>query len=261
MTGVQTCALPIWRQQLSELANRGAGSYKVGNTSEIGDFMASAPLGVMRAAKGVSEVPQGKVWKGTKDVVGGGMEAMTMPSMMFAPEGAGAAGKMLPSTEKAGKLLEAVEQAAGHVPIDVNGPGAAAMKVQEMAQSGATMPKIVRDFLNRVTKPGTQPLTFAEARRFYENATRISFDEANRLNPKAKYLLTKFTKALDESLQDAADSVGQLKNYGKAMKEYKTAAKFRGFKERAGPMAAKGAMDAAKIGVLYKLLNLKGNVL
>ena len=89
-----------WRQQLSEFANKGAGSYKVGNTSEIGDFMASAPLGVMRAAKGASEVPQGKVWEGVKDVVGGGMEAMTMPSMFIAPERS-AASKVAPVEVKA----------------------------------------------------------------------------------------------------------------------------------------------------------------
>src|ERR1035441_9850540 len=49
--------LSDWRQQLSEFANKGAGSFKVGNTSEIGDFMASGPMGVLKAAKGASEVP------------------------------------------------------------------------------------------------------------------------------------------------------------------------------------------------------------
>lgn len=249
--------LSDWRQQLSEFANRGAGSYKVGNTSDIGDFMASGPMGALRAGKGVVEASKGKVWEGAKDVVGGGMEAGTIPSMMFAPEGAGAAGKLLPSTEKAGKMLDAVEKAAGHVPINLSGPGQAALKIQEMAQSGATMPKVVRDFLNRVTRPGAQPLTYAEARKFYENATRVSFDEMNRLTPKAKYLLGKFTKELDTANHDAARAVGQGDLYAKAMRAYHSAAKFRSFKQTVNkkvlPAAAMGAAGAAGAGAAYKL--------
>jgi hypothetical protein len=74
------------RERLRQFANRGSGSYKVGETSDVADLMASAPSGVMRALKGTSEVPQGKVWQGTKDIVGGAMEAGTIPSMVLAPE-------------------------------------------------------------------------------------------------------------------------------------------------------------------------------
>jgi hypothetical protein len=246
-----------WRQQLSEFANKGAGSYKVGNTSDIGDFMASGPMGLLRAGKGVSEIPQGKIWQGVKDVAGGGMEAATIPSMMFAPEGAGFAKNLLPSTEKAGKMIEAVEQVAGNVPVNVGRIGDAAFKVKESADAGGRTPKIINDFVNRVTKPGSGRLTFKEARRFYENATRLSFDEFNRLNPKSKYLLTQFTKALDQSIQDAAESVGQLQNYGKAMKMYKNAAGLRdvgkNVKTKVLPMAAKSAAGAAGAGLGYQL--------
>lgn len=248
-----------WRQQLSEFANRGSGSFKVGNTSEIGDFMASGPLGVMRTAKGVSEVPQGKLWKGTKDIVGGGMEAMTIPGLMVAPEAAGAAGNMLPSTEKAGSLLQAVEKVAGHVELPhLNRPLAEAVRIRDMAKSGATMPKVVRNFLERASKP--EPLTYSEARKFYENATRVSFDEANRLTPKAKYMLGKFTKALDTSIHEAAASVGQGDAYAKAMKAYHSAARFRDFttrvKTKAIPAAAKGAAYTAGAGAGYKLMEM-----
>ena len=39
------------RERLSQFASRGSGTYKVGDRG-VGDFMASAPLGGLRAAKG-----------------------------------------------------------------------------------------------------------------------------------------------------------------------------------------------------------------
>src|SRR2546430_1995262 len=42
-----------------------------GNSQEVGDFMASLPLGALRATKGAAEITQpDKAWEGTKDVVG-----------------------------------------------------------------------------------------------------------------------------------------------------------------------------------------------
>lgn len=245
-----------WRQRLSEFANRGSGSYKVGNTSEIGDFMASAPLGLLRMGKGASEVPQGKIWEGTKDIVGGGMEAATMPSMFMAPE-VGEVGKLLPSTEKAAGILENVAKAANHIELPhLNRPLSVAMKIQEIAKSGATMPKVVRNFLERASKP--EPLTYKDARQFYENATRVSFDEASRLTPKAKYMLGQFTKALDTSIHEAAKAVGMGDEYAKGMRAYHAAAKFKDFtsrvKTKALPAAAKGLAYGAGAGAGYKLL-------
>lgn len=249
-----------WRQRLSEFANKGAGSYKVGNTSDIGDLMASGPMGALRVGKGASEVPQGKIWKGTKDIVGGAAEAGTIPGMLFTPEGVGAAKGLLPSTEKAGQLLESVAQKAGHIPIDVMSPMKAADEIQKMKAAGGQLPSVVRAFYNRVTKD-PQPITYAEARRFYENATRLSFDEFNRLNPKAKYLAGKFTKALDEAIHGAAETVGEGNNYDKAMRMYQKASRFKELKEKAGKKAMQGigaaagaAATGAGAGAMYKFL-------
>src|ERR1700678_3437215 len=90
--------LSNWQQQLSEFAGRGT-------SKDMGDLMTSPALGAMKVGQGLSEVPQGKVWKGVKDVAGGGIQAAELPSLFFAPEEAGAAKGLLPSTEKAGKLL------------------------------------------------------------------------------------------------------------------------------------------------------------
>lgn len=245
-----------WRERLREFANRGSGSYNVGTTSELGDLMVSPASGAVRVARGASEVPQGKVWKGTKDVVGGVLEAGQIPGMMMAPE-VGTAAKLLPSTEKAAGILEDVAKAANHIEVPhINRPLTEAIRIRDMANSGATMPKVVRNFLQRLSKP--EPLTYKEARQFYENATRVSFDESNRLTPKAKYLLGKFTKALDTSIHEAAKTVGKGDEYAKGMRAYHSAAKLKDFTSRVKtevlPRAAKGAAYTVGAGAGYKLL-------
>lgn len=254
-----------WRQRLSEFANKGAGSFKVGNTSDIGDLMASGPMGALRVGKGASEVPQGKVWKGTKDIVGGAAEAGTIPGMLFTPEGVGAAKGLLPSTEKAGQLLEALEKTIGHVPIDVSKPMQMVQDIKLRKAAGGQLPSVVRAFYDRVTK-NPQPINYTEARRFYENATRLSFDEMNRLNPKAKYLASKFTKALDEAIYDAAETVGKGKNYDKAMQMYAKASRYKEIAGKVGKRAAQGlglaaggAATTLGAGAVYKYLKGKGN--
>jgi hypothetical protein len=131
------------------------------------------------------------------------------------------------------------------------------MKIQEVAQSGATMPKVVRDFLNRVTRPNAQPLTYAEARKFYENATRLSFDEMNRLTPKAKYMVGQFTRSLDRAIQDAAQQVGMGQQYAKAMSAYNRAAEFQRFTHKTLPKVAAAGATAGGAGWLAHYL--RGN--
>jgi hypothetical protein len=233
-----------WRQRLSEFAARGQGK-------GVGDFMASAPLGALRVAKGTSEIPQGKIWEGTKNVLGGAAEAATMPSMFFAPEATSAASKLLPSTEKAGKLLESVEQAAGHVPLDLKGPGKAAMEIVENAKSGGTRPKVIADFMRRISDQTRPPLTYAEARKFYENAiSKFAPDiHGNPLKGKPRYMLAKFAKSLDQAIQGAAEKVGKGQEYAEAMRKYHSASKFesaaKAAKSKAGRMAGAAAVGAA----------------
>lgn len=243
------------RNKLRESAASGVGE-------RTGDFMASAPLGLLKAAKGVSEIPQkGKTWQGAKDIVSGGLQASEMPASFMGPETGTVVKSILPSTERAGKMLEQVEKIAGHLPIDANGPGRIALRIQSFAESGATMPQVVRKFLARVTAPDRTPLTFSEARKFYENATRLSADEAGRLTPRMKHEVGEFTKALDDSLSSTANRVGQSPTYGKAMRQYHRAAQIKRAKDvavRKGiPAAAKaagiGAATVAGGGAAYEL--------
>jgi len=71
----------------------GARGLHNGNSAAVGDFMASLPLGLLKATKGGAELipsevggEKGNTWKGVKDLVGGGLQAMQMPGMFVAPE-------------------------------------------------------------------------------------------------------------------------------------------------------------------------------
>jgi len=62
------------------LKRMGAHGVYNGNPEAVGDFMASLPLGLARATKGGAEITQpGKTWEGTKDLVGGASQALTIP--------------------------------------------------------------------------------------------------------------------------------------------------------------------------------------
>lgn len=70
------------------LKKMGAHGVYNGNSEGVGDFMASLPLGLLRATKGVAETGQGQAWQGTKDIVGGAAQAATMPaSLAVSPAG------------------------------------------------------------------------------------------------------------------------------------------------------------------------------
>jgi hypothetical protein len=78
------------------LKKLGAHGVYGGNSQAVGDFMASLPLGLMKAAKGAAEVvPQaiggekGNTWQGIKDLVGGGLQALTIPASFAGPEASG----------------------------------------------------------------------------------------------------------------------------------------------------------------------------
>lgn len=153
----------------------------------------------------------------------------------FAPEARAA---------RAGSALNDVKAAAGGVPIDTGKVGDAAFEVQRLAGSGGRMPKVVNDFLRRATDPGKGPLTYAEARDFYSNATRISFDEMNTLTPVMKRALGQFTKELGTSIEGAAGQAGQAETYRGAMKDYSGAMRTRDAIDEGKNLIGK----AAKVG-------------
>jgi hypothetical protein len=107
-----------------------------------------------------------------------------------ATEGLFQAGKdILPSTQRASAALSDVKSVAGSIPIDMSKPGNTALELYTQSQRGATLPKVVRDFVNRATKPGADPITCEEAKDFQSNISNLSADEKMSLKPNTKRLV------------------------------------------------------------------------
>ena len=68
------------------LKKMGAHGVYAGNPEAVGDFMASLPLGAIKAVRGVGKVAQGKFASGGKDIASGAGQAVTIPAAFVAPE-------------------------------------------------------------------------------------------------------------------------------------------------------------------------------
>lgn len=224
----------------------GTTAQRVKNLATSGPTMPTPEENAQRKAKGLGPtyralVPAaeaiGMNVKGTEQsadegnvsgVVGHAI-APTLPFLagMGISKGASAIADNLPSNvrAKAGAGLNQVSQVVGKNPVDPNPAGAAALKVQENAQAGGTMPKVIRDYLARTTAPNAPPLDFDTARKFYSNAGDLSFAEKSRLSPKAKYSLDQFRVALGNSISDAAAAGGQSEPFSEHMSNYASAMK------------------------------------
>lgn len=131
----------------------------------------------------------------------------------------------IPTKAKAGALFNEAASAANPVPVDVTAPGNTALRIQEAAGRGGSMPKVVRDFINRATKPDSKPLTYEEARDFYQNASRLSANETQRLTPNQQRMVGQFARDLGDSISGAADQAGVKPQYQGAMQQYRQASK------------------------------------
>jgi hypothetical protein len=125
------------------------------------------------------------------------------------------------------------------------------LRIQDMASRGGMQPKVVRDFVNRSTRPDSPPLTYREGRDFASNASRLSVDEAGRMTPGLKREVGAFAKAMNRANEAAARRAGVGDQYTSAMKEYRNAARMRTVAEaakKAGVKAAAGTIAAGAVG-------------
>lgn len=167
-----------------------------------------------------------------------------------------------PSTQRAGEAFQRVMQAAKNRPVDVSTPGDVALRMQNSASLGGQLPKVVRDFLKRVTDPDKGPLTYQEAREFESNAARLSRNERGRLSAKAMKDLGDFRSALRDSVSDTADQAGKLGDYQRGMNEYAQAMELDQKRRILKSWLIKNGLDALRGSVLgtgaaagYKLYN------
>jgi hypothetical protein len=250
------------------LKKMGAEGTAMGAPPEVGEFMASPELGTLRAAKGAMELPQeGKRWQGTKDVVGGAMQAAQIPSSVLVPELSSDALDKTPkllgsileqvfgNTKRAAEGLEKVSKVVGKDPLLINPTLLQrATRIQELADSGGHMPKVVGDFLKRLDATDKGPINFDTARDFAVNVGKLSVDETNKMNGPQKRQVALFAHDLAESLNNTAKNGGNLKEYRAAIDSYHRAMQTRRAIRAAGKVALTGgAAYAGKKLILDKL--------
>jgi hypothetical protein len=149
---------------------------------------------------------------------------------------------------KAGALIEEVTAKAGDMAVDVTKVGNQALRIEQLAERGGVKPKVVRDFLKRITDPEKGPLTFNEARDFYNNASRLTRSEAGRLTAPLRRELVQFTRHMHNSLLDAAEAAGKGEQYSRGIKNYASAAKWARRFKKVKPIAQKAALGALTTG-------------
>jgi hypothetical protein len=157
----------------------------------------------------------------------------------------------VPRISRAARTLETVMQAAKDAPVDVAKAGDVALRIQQLADRGGTMPRTVGKFVQRVTDPNQAGLTYGEGRDFYSNISRLSANEFQRLTPVIQREVGNMRVALNDGLSRAAQTVGQGENYANAMKEYAQAAKLGDVVGAVGEGAKKALPYAGGAGLGY----------
>jgi hypothetical protein len=234
------------------LKRMGATGTESGGVGTAGETVASVPLGLIKTAQGVAETRDHPIL-GPVKAVSGLLQTATLPMAFAGGPVANKAINAIPSKNWAGKMFQSVMGDAANVPVTLQHSGNAALRVKELSEAGTSMPQAVGKLLQRVTNPSKGPLTYAEARDFYSNITRLSGEEVNRLNPIMKRQLGIVTEALKRDIGDAAAQVGRAGDYYAAMKDYARASQMQHaagkiLKYIAYPVAAAAVGQSAHMG-------------
>jgi hypothetical protein len=198
-----------------------------GTTPATASFIASPVTGALKVIESMTDP---RPVRSAKELVSGGLEAATLPSMVAGGPGTKAALEAIPNAGRAAQLFQTVEQAAGNVPVTISHaaePLAEAMRLRgagNTAGSGAISKLVKR--INDVAEKG--PLTYQEARRYYNVLSKLSASDRTAIagTPMGRQLGI-ITNALKHDIGDAAAQVNQASNYYQGMREYARAAKLK----------------------------------
>jgi hypothetical protein len=166
-----------------------------------------------------------------------------------AGEMGGAAVDAIPRAGRAGSTLANIRSQAASVPVELNKSAEPLLRAQELGERGSTMPKPIKQLLNRTTDPDGGPLTFPEARDFYSNISRLSSKDVSKMNPIMQRQLGELRAAMSSDLSDAAGKIGLQDDYTGAMKEYRQASQLKDI----GTKAAKYGAGALGVGIAGKV--------
>lgn len=214
------------------LKKMGAHGVYSGEPQAVGDFMGSLPLGLARMVKGGAEIATpGQNFQGAKDVIGGGLDAATIPASFASPEiaeaSASAIDKAIPQTARAGRAFKDVSAAAGQHTVAITDEVSNALqRISQLAKSGGQMPKVAGDFIDRTSNLDLPPINYDEARDFYSTlSSKFSPDQAMKLDGRMRFALNQFRDALGKTISSTASSAGKLDQYRGAMSEYRNASR------------------------------------
>lgn len=192
-------------------------------------------------------------------LVNAGVQAGEQAALTGVTSAASAAlSKVIPSASRASAGLQQVMGQAKDVPLNLSEPGDVALRIKDLAERGGTMPKAVNDFIKFATDPKRADMTYEVGRDFASNISRLSADEMQRLTPIMKWQVGELRVALNKSLVDAAQTVGQGDVYKAAMKEY---AQSMAFREHAKAVAKAAAMGTLGAGALLTIKKELGSLL
>ena len=185
----------------------------MGAATALPIMTAGASIPVQAAVMGASGAAQSKLQGGSN------LEAGISGAI-----GAGLGGlpAILPSTlkSKAGSALANFVQQFSRVPIDHSAPANIALEAYDASQAGATLPKVFRNFLTRLSAPDAAPMTVSEARRFASAASSQSIKEVTAQNANMQRLVGQFAGAMHGAIGDATNP-GQ---YQQLLRDYSNAA-------------------------------------
>ena len=240
----------------------GAKGTSYGTPKAVGDYMASPIQGPLRVAKGMAQIPQGKVADGAGNVVMGALDAVQIPGAFMGGSGVSATANkidaVIPSSQRAGENFQKVMRGAGTIPINTAEAGDIALRAKEMGDRGATVPKVISRFVKAATDPGATPITYEVGRDFASNAGRLSAQERMKANPAMSRQVAMLAKSLNTANEAAAEQAGLGEVYRAAMKEYRQAQQMK----EAATTVGKGALAAigggAALTIAKKLLDPLG---
>lgn len=239
---------------------KGIGKGALHTVLDAGDLASKVPVGMltgkpgetigsavdaMYGTPGLSEkafpaAREATAYTNAPQALGGALETvgeLVLPSVKAA--------QAVPTVGKAAAKFQAVMGAAKTIPVDISAPGSIALRIQELAERGGSMPRAVRQFILRVTDPQKAPLAYEESRDFASNISRLSADEFNRLTPVIKDQVVKLRLSLNQANAKAAALAGKGAEYTEAMKEYMRAKQF----ENVWEAVKKGATKALPYGL------------
>jgi hypothetical protein len=158
--------------------------------------------------------------------------------------------------QAAGSLLSSVANDANKVPVELENSQDAALRLMDW-QKKTNLGPTINKFLNRITDPKQGPLTYADARDYYQLLGKLSVEENNNLAPTIQRSLGQLVAGLKQDIGNAADTVGKAADYYQGMGDFAAAAKHQEWFDAAKNWlienAAKTALKGAGLGAGYGL--------